>query len=118
MVKNILIFTSDDYLDPATRIRGFYLKNFLSSHGWTARCYPFLNSHYLKLPMLGKVSLISKDLLSKIIIVGHSGSKIIFIQREISRPKLTLVFVLVSKYLLRKRVVYDFDDGLFASFTL
>ena len=63
--------------------------------------------------MLGKVSLISKDLLSKIIIVGHSGSKIIFIQREISRPKLTLVFVLVSKYLLRKRVVYDFDDGLF-----
>jgi glycosyltransferase involved in cell wall biosynthesis len=115
VTHKILIFKSADFLDQASRIRGFFLGDYLSRCGWYVKYYPFSESYYLKSSRIAKNIFVIKDFLTKINAVRYSKNSIIFVQREISGHKPTLLFVFLSKHLFHKKVVYDLDDGLFIS---
>jgi len=111
MKQSIAVFTASDYLDPAARIRGFFIVDYLSKNGWSATCYPF--EIHADFEFLGALKLV-KDFMRKINIVRHPAIDIIYVQRGISpSPKLTLLFLFISKYIFKRKIVYDIDDGLF-----
>jgi len=107
------IFTSGDYWDPASRIRGYYVGRALSRHKFTVYIYPYNPIHGT---LLKRSIHVFKDFLLKILaIMSFRRTKpVIYIQRGInSVPLVSLFFVIICKYIFRRKVIYDIDDGLF-----
>jgi len=113
MSKKLLMFTSENMSDPASRIRGYYMAHCLSKSGIKTEV---LFYEYMKGSVVKKLAHITEDCFNKIKAASKSGKDtLIYIQRGINSQLavFSLFFSFYSKYILRKRVVYDIDDALF-----
>ena len=112
MVKKILVFTSADLTAPASRIRGYFMANYLSENGFNTKVYLYKS---VKENVAKRGLHLIKDFLSKTGVVMRSGREtLIYIQKgTCSLSQLSLIFSFLSKFILRKKVIYDIDDGLF-----
>jgi len=108
----VAIFTSADYLDPASRIRGYYVGGELTKNGFKVVIFPckrfegslislIIHSFNIFLMSIYNTLRLDKDF-------------IIYIQRGIgSISPLLFIYVLIIKYLFHRKIVYDIDDALF-----
>jgi len=99
-------------MDPASRIRGHYMAKHLSENGFDARVFLYES---VKSNIVKRGLHIIRNFLNKIGIATKSHQQtLIYIQRgTCSLSQLSLIFSLFSKFILRKKVIYDIDDGLF-----
>jgi glycosyltransferase involved in cell wall biosynthesis len=131
-MKRLLVFTGSGIYDPASRLRGKNLVDSLCNLGFEATWYPYEKINH----PIPEFLHVAKDFLSKLAIVRDSPPDTgIMIQRTITEyedlqwnkikylsralhgmPKFTFlsfVFAFFSKFVFKRRLVYDFDDGLF-----
>ena len=113
----ILFFTSGDCSDPASRYRGYFFANELRKYGFFTLVYPSKSSK--KKLRIRRAFDYSMDLLKKVkLILTSEIDDVFYIQRSIrgSVPSiLTSLFIVISKCLLKRKIIYDFDDALFLS---
>jgi len=110
--KKILIFTYSNILTPSSRIRGVYVAKYLSKSEFDSKVILYESAEG---SVIKKILHIGKDFLRKIgVVIGSNRETLIYIQKGVcSLPQLSLIFSLFSKFILRKKVIYDIDDGLF-----
>jgi hypothetical protein len=131
-MKRLLVFTSSSLYDPASRIRGKNIVDSLCKHGLEAVWYPYEKP---KKP-IPEFLHVAKDFIKKVLIVRDSCDDTgVLIQRSIAEyeslrwnaikylsrllrgmPKFTFLsfsFGFLSKFVLKRRLVYDIDDALF-----
>lgn len=111
-MKRLIVFASAGMMDPASRIRGYYMAKYLSENGFDADVF-FYES--VKGGIVKRGIHLVKDFLKKIGIVTKSDRQtLIYIQRGVNwLPQPSLAFYFFSKFVLRKKMIYDIDDGLF-----
>jgi glycosyltransferase involved in cell wall biosynthesis len=112
MAKKLIILTSHGIREPASRIRGYYIAKSLSENGFDVRV---LLNEKTEGNIVGKRLHLIKDCIDKIQVARKlDGETLIYIQRGIcSFSPFSLIFSLSCKFFLRKKVIYDIDDGLF-----
>jgi len=99
-------------MDPASRIRGYYVAKYLSENGFDAEVFLYEGA---KGNVVKKGLHLIGDFLNKIQAVMWSDKdSLVYIQRgTCSLSQLSFLFFLFSKFIFRKKVIYDIDDGLF-----
>jgi len=112
MVRKLLVFTSGGMMNPASRIRGYYMAKYLSENGFDVKVFLYENAGG---NTVEKVLHLIREFFNRIrIVIQSSKETLIYIQRGICPvPKLSLIFFIFSKFISRRRVIYDIDDGLF-----
>lgn len=111
-MKRLLVFASDGMMDPATRIRAYYMAQYLLKNDFDTRVF-FYRS--VKGNVAKRSLHVLQDFLSKIGAVIETDRKtLVYIQRGVNwTPQSSLVFSIVSNFVLRKKVIFDIDDSLF-----
>lgn len=99
-------------MDPASRIRGYYVAKYLSENGFDVKVFLYES---VKGNVVKKGLHLIGDFLNKIRAVMWSDKDVlVYIQRgTCSLSQLSFLFFLFSKFIFRKKVIYDIDDGLF-----
>jgi len=112
MTKKLLVFTSADLTNPASRIRGYYMAKHLSEKCFDTKVY-FYKS--IEGDVVKRGLHLLKDFLSKIGVVMTSGNEsLVYIQRGMcSLSQLSLMFSFLCKFIFSEKVIYDIDDSLF-----
>jgi glycosyltransferase involved in cell wall biosynthesis len=112
MVKKLLVFASGGMMDPATRMRAYYMAKYLLKNDFETKVF-FYES--VKGSIIKRSLYAFENVLTKIGAVIRSESEVlVYIQRGIgSSPQLSLIFSLSLNLALRKRTIFDIDDALF-----
>ena len=99
-------------MNPASRIRGYCMAKYLSEKDFDAKAYLYES---IKGDVIKRGLHVIGDFLGKIEVIMMSDKEtLVYIQRGVcSLPQLSLIFSLLSKFIFRKKVVYDIDDALF-----
>lgn len=115
IMKKLIMFTSSGIGAPSSRIRGFKMAMYLSEYGVDSKTifnmYESVEGNVIKRSLHR-----FKDFFQKIDVVAKSDKEaVIYIQRGVylGLSNFSLFFSLISKFILRRKVIYDIDDGLF-----
>jgi glycosyltransferase involved in cell wall biosynthesis len=100
-------------ISPSSRIRGLYMGKYLSQLGFDVKVFSPKGTE--RITYFKKCLYLIEDFLGKIAAVMFSERKtLIFVQKGLSLlPQLSFIFFIASKFLFKKRLIYDIDDGLF-----
>lgn len=110
----IKIMTCGDYLCPSSRIRGYYVADYLRKAGYQAEVYPYCSTSGR---FLIKMKNATFDLLLKFKATYTNDVSLLFIQKCVNPiPYSTLIFGLILKLFFRKKIIYDIDDAIINRF--
>ena len=112
MVNRLLVFASGGMKDPATRIRAYYMAQYLSKNDFDTKVYMYES---VEGDIIKRSLHTFDDFLTKIrAVVSSDSMALVFMQRGIGwLPQLSLIFQFFSHYALRRKVIFDIDDALF-----
>ncbi|MGA3193080.1 MAG: glycosyltransferase [Candidatus Bathyarchaeia archaeon] len=117
MVERLLVFTTSNLLGSSDRLRGKNVVDALNKVGFEATWYPGIGEESSDKRVLTFVHVVMDVLRKTITLVKNSEqSTAVLIQRHITQDWFTgssFLFAFLTKFVFKKRLLYDIDDALF-----